>query len=105
MSERQVRCVQGLPRKRAKRISEIHIGNSHPARFTVSGIPDNRPSACSQVRADLMRAAGDQPATKQGETGARRRDFAKPLETRQAGGAFRRRCSEPAVIVRIAAQP
>ena len=90
MHERESPRVQRLSWKCAKRRRKVRIGDSHPARFTVGRIPDNRPSARREVRTDLMRAAGDEAAAKEREADARRSDLRQPRDTREARGANRR---------------
>src|SRR6185503_1869740 len=104
MRERELPRVQRLARERPKRLSEICVRDSHPPRLTIGGIADERPSPRGQVRADLMRAAGDEAAANEREPGLSRGDFGEPLESRYADSPLRLRGDHPAAIVRIATE-
>jgi hypothetical protein len=65
MGEPEAPRVKGLAWKRAQHIRELRVRNLRPAGFAVHRVADNRPSTPGKMRANLMRAAGQQPASQQ----------------------------------------
>ena len=65
MRERQPPRVQRLPRKRAQRGGDRRVRDLHRVASPYTAIADERPAARREVDANLMRAAGLEPAPEQ----------------------------------------
>ena len=104
MGEPETPRVKGLAWKCAQHIRELRVRNSRPEGFAVHRVADNRPSTRGKMRADLMRAAGHQPASQQRQPDTRRPHAA---EANEPGETFRSgvfRCGDLASIDAVAAE-
>ena len=72
MDEREAPRMKRLARKHAQRIRKLRVHNPRPARFAIHRVADKRPSTRRKMRANLMGAAGYQPAPQQRQPDARR---------------------------------
>jgi len=97
--------VKRLSREGAESGSQRRVGQLCPPRLTVRRVADKRPSARGEMDADLMRAAGHDPALKQRQAGSRSRDAREPLESRDARRADRCRGDDTSSIPAIASEP
>lgn len=80
--------MEGLAWKRAQRLRELRVHNPRPAWFAIHRVAHNRPSARGKMRANLMRAAGDQPASEQRQPNTR---CSHAAEAHEPGETFRSR--------------
>ena len=102
MGERKAPRVKRLAWKRAQRIRKLRVHNPRPARFAIHRIADNWPSTRGKVRANLMRAAGHQPASQQRQPDARRWHATEAHEPGETFRARRFRCGDLASIDAVA---
>ena len=82
--KRALPCVQRLPWESPKCLGERGVGELRPSVPAVHRIANDWPSARSEVCADLVGTAGDQPALEKREADARHVGLRDPLEMRDA---------------------